>query len=313
MTGAVQGNSVVHDPVLASTVVGILSQAGGALFVDGTVGAGGHAAAILEMIPDARVIGIDRDPEILQAAGERLEPYGSRATLCRGNYRDMPQILAGLGLGKVDGVLLDLGLSSLQVDRAQRGFSYGTPDAPLDMRMDPGQSLTAAGLLNRLDERELARIIEEYGEERWATRIAKFVVRSRARRPIETAGELVETIQDAIPASARRKGGHPARRTFQALRIAVNDELGALEDALLKAPDLLNPAGRMVVIAFHSLEDRMVKRRFQQLHKEGGFELLGRKPVTPSDGEVARNPRARSAKLRAIARSGPVLGPRGGE
>jgi len=303
----------VHQPVMVEAVMELLGVARGGCFVDGTLGAGGHAAAILEGAPESRVLGIDRDPEILRAAGDRLAPYGERAVVLRGNYRFLPEILAGMGVQEVDGILLDLGVSSLQLDLAERGFSYTTPGAPLDMRMDPGQSLTAAGLLNRLNERELARILRDYGEERWASRIAKFAVKARDRDALTTVGDLVQVIQDAIPAGARRSGGNPARRTFQALRIAVNDELGALEDALAKMPALLAEGGRLVIISFHSLEDRMVKQRFRELAAGGGFLLLTRRARFPGDGEVEANPRARSARLRAISRIAPVLSQPGGE
>lgn len=303
----------VHRPVLAAAVVELFGAARGRLFVDGTVGAGGHAAAILEGIPESKVVGIDRDPEILRIAAARLAGYGDRAVVRHGDFRHLPQIFAGLGADQVDGILLDLGVSSLQLDRTERGFSYSAPEAPLDMRMDPGQSLTAAGLLNRTDERELARILRDYGEERWATRIARFAVRARERKPLATVGELVKVIEDAIPAGARRRGGHPARRTFQALRIAVNDELGAIRQALAEMPGLLAPGGRLVVISFHSLEDRIVKHRFRELEALGGFGVLTRRPIVPDAGEIRGNLRARSAKLRAVSRTAPVLQPRGGE
>jgi 16S rRNA (cytosine1402-N4)-methyltransferase len=292
----------LHTPVMLDEVIAILSGAPGRRFVDCTVGAGGHAAGLLDRFPDLALIGIDQDPAALDSAAANLARYGDRVRLIRGNFRDLPALLGNLGIAAADGILLDIGVSSMQFDRPERGFSYNDPGAPLDMRMDPDQELTAAGLLNRLDERDLARIIRDYGEERWALRIASFVVAARARGAMNNAGDLVEAIRAAIPAAARRSGGHPARRTFQALRIAVNDELGALRSGLVGGAPLLTPGGRIAVISFHSLEDRMVKQTFRGLVSAGGYASLTKRPLVPSPEEIRHNPRARSAKLRGLAR-----------
>ncbi len=298
-----------HIPVLLAEVLAYLRPERGGRFVDGTVGAGGHAAAILEAAGEAgRLLGIDRDPQALALAAARLAPFGDRVRLVHGDFRDLGRHLAAAGWKAVDGILLDLGVSSMQLDDPARGFSYQV-DAPLDMRMDPGQPVTAADLVNTASRDQLARWIAEYGEERWAGRIADFIVAARQRRPITPTLQLVEVIKDAVPARARRRGGHPARRTFQALRIAVNNELEGLEAFLQEAAGYLRPGGRLVVISFHSLEDRAVKRAFRALAapqvagKEGAaFRILTRRPVTPGDEEERRNPRARSAKLRALER-----------
>jgi 16S rRNA (cytosine1402-N4)-methyltransferase len=295
-----------------------ISGPGGAdpVLVDGTVGAGGHAEAALERFPRLLVVGVDRDPEILDLARRRLGPYSGRIRLVEGNFRELPSLLAACGVAEVMGVVLDLGVSSLQLDRPARGFGYGVPDAPLDMRMGPDAPQDAATLVNTASQRELTRIIGQYGEERWASRISAFIVRTRQRRPLRTAADLVEVIDAAIPAAARRRGGHPARRTFQALRIEVNDELGALSQGLPRAAGLLAEGGRMIAISFHSLDDRVVKRGFAELARQGGFEVLTKKPLVPAAAEVARNPRVRSAKLRALERTPgrtPVLGAGGGE
>lgn len=291
-----------HVPVLLREVLAWLEPRPGGRYVDGTVGAGGHARALLEAAGGrAELLAIDRDPEALRVAAGRLAPYRDRVRFVRGDYRDLDRILDEAGWSRVDGILLDLGVSSLQLDDPRRGFSYQA-DGPLDMRMDPAQPLTAADLVNRASREELADWIRRYGEERWAGRIADFIVAERQRRPITTTGHLVEVIKAAIPARARRQGPHPARRTFQALRIAVNRELEGLEEALARAAHRLAPGGRLVTISFHSLEDRAVKQAFRRLDAGGGFRVLTRKPVTPGEDEVARNPRARSARLRALAR-----------
>ncbi|HEY8393948.1 MAG TPA: 16S rRNA (cytosine(1402)-N(4))-methyltransferase RsmH [Thermaerobacter sp.] len=291
-----------HVPVLLREVLAWLEPQPGGRYVDGTVGAGGHARALLEATGGrAELLAIDRDPEALRVAAGRLAPYRDRVRFVHGDYRDLDRILDEAGWSRVDGILLDLGVSSLQLDDPRRGFSYQA-DGPLDMRMDPTQPLTAADLVNRASREELAGWIRRYGEERWADRIADFIVAARQRRPITTTGQLVEVIKAAIPARARRQGPHPARRTFQALRIAVNRELEGMEEALTRAAHRLAPGGRLVTISFHSLEDRTVKQVFRQLAAGGGFRLLTRKPVMPGEDEVARNPRARSARLRALAR-----------
>lgn len=292
-----------HQPVMVSEILAHLETTAARVFVDATVGAAGHAAAMLAAFPEATLVGIDQDPDALVEAGRRLAGFRpERVILRQGNFRDLAPLLDGIPLaaGAVDAILMDLGVSSMQFDRAARGFTYSAPEAPLDMRMNPAQSLTAAGLLNQAEERELSRIIRDYGEERWASRIAAFVVAARSRRPLTTAGDLVDLIRAAIPASARRQGGHPARRTFQALRIAVNDELGALQEALPVAAGRLAPGGRLLVISFHSLEDRIVKDTFRRLVADGGFTVATRRPVSPGEAEQDVNPRSRSAKLRVL-------------
>lgn len=296
-----------HVPVLLEEVMSFLDPRPGGTYVDCTVGGGGHAREILAgSAPDGRLVGFDVDPEALALAGERLREFGDRVVLVKASYEDIGVRLRELEVECVDGILFDLGMSGLQLDES-RGFSYAV-DAPLDMRFDPGEPGNAADLLNTLGESELAWIFREYGEERWASRIARFVVMARARKPIRRTGELVEIIKDAIPAKARRKGPHPAKRTFQALRIAVNDELGRLNRALPEAAKALRPGGKMCVISFHSLEDRIVKSFFKS--SAAGevpgvrLEILTKKPVKPAPGEVESNPRARSAKLRAARRVG---------
>ncbi|MGE5508263.1 MAG: 16S rRNA (cytosine(1402)-N(4))-methyltransferase RsmH [Chitinophagales bacterium] len=312
---------VEHKTVMAEEALAYLACRPGGVYVDCTVGGGGHAAAILAACgPDGRLIGLDRDDAALSRAGERLAAglAGGRVTLVRANFADLAGVCEELGVLGADGVLFDLGVSSFQLDTEERGFSYHG-EAPLDMRMDRRAGQTAADLVNQASHGELARIIREYGEERWASRIAAAIVRRREAKPFVTADDLVEAIRDAIPAAARREGPHPARRTFQALRIAVNDELGAISRGLAAAIELLRPGGRLVVISFHSLEDRLVKQAFVEGAKEcvcpprapvctcghkPVLRILTRHPVSPSEAEVAANPRARSAKLRAAERLG---------
>ncbi|MBR5708294.1 MAG: 16S rRNA (cytosine(1402)-N(4))-methyltransferase RsmH [Oscillospiraceae bacterium] len=304
-----------HRPVLLDECVEALNVKPGGVYVDGTLGGGGHSEAICRRLRGGRLIGIDRDETALAAASERLSGFEC-FTPVRGNFRDVAAILAGLGINKIDGMLLDLGVSSPQLDEASRGFSY-MADAPLDMRMDASSGATAADLIAGADEEELARIFFEYGEERYSRRIAAAIVRKRAEAPIETTGELVEIIKGAMPAAALREKQHPAKRVFQALRIAVNDELGALEELLDTAPDLLAPGGRLVIISFHSLEDRLVKNAIRKRERGCtcppdlpvcvcGFvqtlRSVGRQPVTAGEAELKINPRARSAKLRVAER-----------
>jgi len=304
-----------HIPVLSAEVIRYLAPRPGGIYLDGTVGGGGHAGQVLEAsAPDGILIGLDRDPEALAAAREKLSPYGERARLFRTNFDGLGEVVAGLGLDGIDGFLFDLGVSSHQLDSAGRGFSF-QQNAPLDMRMDAGSGETAADLVNRLSEDELARIIRDYGEERWARRIAAFIVRKRAEAPVETTARLVDIIKGAIPRGAWEERIHPATRTFQALRIAVNDELGGIERGLASGLRLLNRGGRGVVISFHSLEDRLVKHVFRQLARGcicpkelprcvcGGVpqvRVLTGKPVIAGEAELEENPRARSAKLRAV-------------
>jgi 16S rRNA (cytosine1402-N4)-methyltransferase len=307
-----------HTAVLLDEVRDLLAPRPGGVYVDATVGGGGHAAALLERMEGAgRLIGLDRDPAALRAAAERLAPWARQVRLLHGDFAEVARLLAGAGVGQVDGVVFDLGVSSHQLDDAARGFSYRA-DAPLDMRLDPGEPVTAYHLVNGLSRDELSHLISRYGEERWASRIAWFIVQRRAARgPIETTGELVDLVHDAIPASARRRGGQPARRTFQALRIAVNHEIDSLQAGLRQAVGCLGPGGRIVAVSFHSLEDRIVKEIFRELERGcicpprvpvctcGRVPLLRvltRKPVVPGAAETGANPRAHSAKLRAAER-----------
>jgi 16S rRNA (cytosine1402-N4)-methyltransferase len=299
---------------MPAEVLEYLSPRSGGVYVDGTLGGAGHARLILDAsAPDGILVGFDRDPAALAVARERLACFGERFRPVFGNFSEMGRVLSGLGIGAIDGFLLDVGVSSHQLDTAERGFSFLT-DAPLDMRMDTSADGTAADLVNGLDEAELARIIKEYGEERWARRIASFIVKARLSAPIERTSQLVDIIKGAIPRGAWEERIHPATRTFQALRIAVNDELGNLERGLDTALELLSPGGRGVVISFHSLEDRIVKsmfRRFAQgctcpralprcvCGNVPCIRILTGRPVMAGESEVAENPRARSAKLRA--------------
>lgn len=306
-----------HRPVLLREVLQCLAPRPGGVYIDGTLGGAGHASEILQLIsPGGRLLGIDRDDRALEAAARRLRTYGDRAALVRGNYAEMDSLAAGHGLGAVDGVLLDIGVSSPQLDASERGFSY-RDNAPLDMRMDQRQPATAGELVNNLPEDELSRIIFQYGEERFARRIASRIIRERLERPITTTGRLAEIVKEAIPAAARRTGPHPSRRTFQALRIAVNDELGSLRRGIEAALKILRPGGRLVIITFHSLEDRICKEAFSKLsraclcppglpvcvcHHRPALKLITRKPIVAGEDELRDNPRSRSAKLRAAER-----------
>ncbi|MBR4703558.1 MAG: 16S rRNA (cytosine(1402)-N(4))-methyltransferase RsmH [Oscillospiraceae bacterium] len=304
-----------HVPVLLRECLEGLAIDPGGVYVDGTLGGGGHSFEIAKRLTTGRLIGIDRDEEALRAAGERLAPFGEKVTLVRSNFDRLGEVLDGLGIRAVDGMLFDLGVSSPQLDDALRGFSY-SQDAPLDMRMDRLSPLTARTVVNEWPEEELKRILFAYGEERYAPRIAAAIARRRSVSPIETTLELAELVRSAMPAKALREKQHPAKRTFQALRIAVNDELGSVERLLDAAPDLLREGGRLCVISFHSLEDRIVKQAIhrrvdgctcprdlpvcvcgfhQTLKTVGGV-------ITASAEELAENPRARSAKLRVAQR-----------
>ena len=298
---------------MLAEVVGYLRPRPGSVLVDATLGEGGHALALLEeMGGEGCLIGLDRDAHALQRALERLQGYGCLA-LYHTRFTRLGEVLEELGIGAVDGILFDLGVSSLQLEEAVRGFSFRQP-ARLDMRMDADQELDAWKVVNEYEERELARIIREYGEERWASRIARGIALARKRSPIDTTDRLAEIVKESIPAAARRTGGHPARRTFQALRMEVNGELRELELALPQALQALRSGGNMVAISYHSLEDRVVKRFFAQHGSRCGCDpeagdcvcgseevlrILTPKPVQPSQQEVQENPRARSAKLRA--------------
>ena len=285
------------------------------IYVDGTLGLGGHSAEIAARLDTGRLIAIDRDETAIRRSSERLAPWKDRITFIHGNFRDLGAILDGLGIDEVDGVLLDLGVSSPQLDEADRGFSY-MADAPLDMRMDRSEALSARDVINTWSEAELTRILRDYGEERYAARIARRIVTRRALRPIETTLELAETIRSAMPAAAQREKQHPAKRSFQAVRIAVNDELAAEREALLTAMDRLRTGGRLCVISFHSLEDRIVKTAIRE-RENGctcppdfpvcvcGFRQTMKtvcRPITPDEEELKANPRARSARLRVAER-----------
>lgn len=308
-----------HSSVLPTEVLDQLVWRDHGTYVDGTLGGAGHAAALLERAPTATLIGIDRDPEALDAARSRLGVYGDRARLFHADYQDIPRVLSELKIARVDGILLDLGVSSPQLDHAKRGFSFTRP-GPLDMRMDPTRGSTARELLEDLSESELAAAIQEYGEERHAKKIARLIKEALREGRIANTVELAAVIAKAIPIAEQRKSKiHPATRTFQALRIAVNAELEQLERFLAVFPDLLVPGGRCAIISFHSLEDRLVKNRFRDLawtsslpptlaaeageRTEAVCELVTRKGIVASDEEIARNPRARSARLRVCART----------
>ncbi len=304
----------IHEPVLLKEVLTWITPRGGGVYCDGTLGGGGHSAAILrEAGAGASLYGIDRDETAIRAASERLKEFTGFHAI-HGNFHDAKALLEEAGAPALDGALLDLGVSSPQLDQAERGFSFHE-DAPLDMRMDRSQGMTAAELLNTASEQQLTEIIRDYGEEKWAARIAKIICEHRAEKPMETTFDLVHAVDAAIPKAVRRReDGHPARRTFQAVRIAVNDELAPLDQAICDLVDCLKPGGRICVITFHSLEDRLVKRCFQRLQNpcicppKAPVCTCGRKPavrvlaggaVKPSREELERNVRARSAKLRA--------------
>jgi 16S rRNA (cytosine1402-N4)-methyltransferase len=289
-----------HVSVMPNEVMNYWVSDPQGLYLDATLGGAGHSRRLLEAFSAVRLVGIDQDPQALAAAAQVLAPYQHRVRLVRGNFREVARLLPD---EKFHGALFDLGVSSPQFDRPERGFSYHHAEAPLDMRMDPDSPVTAMDLINTRSASEIKNALWQYGEERWAGRIADFIVAARRRQPIRTSGELVEIIKAAIPAGARREGGHPARRTFQALRIWVNDELGALVEGIKGAWSLLVPGGRLVVISFHSLEDRLVKHQFRQWHHEQVGQVLTKHPVTATPEEVEANPRARSAKLRAITKT----------
>jgi len=332
-----------HQPVMTDRVSELLRPRPGGTYLDATLGLGGHSERLLEAsAPDGRVVGLDRDPAALALARQRLAWAGDRLQAVAASFADLAAVAARLGVGAVDGILYDLGVSSLQLDEAGRGFSYRA-DAPLDMRMDPTGGTTAAEVLATYPRADLARILREYGEERFAGRIARFLDEARRRAPITTTGQLAELVKAAVPAAARRTGPHPARRAFQALRIEVNRELDALRASLPQAIDLLAPGGRLVVLSYHSLEDRIVKQALadaagrpveaspfrgsrheppgppDRLPVEGPgagpatVAVLTRRPERPSPAEVAANPRAESAKLRAAEKLQPSTEARGGQ
>ena len=295
-----------HVPVLVREVLATLEPKPGGAYLDCTVGGGGHAEAILEAAgPPSRVVGIDRDPEAIAVARERLGRFGDRVRLVQGDFRELPRLISELRLEGFDGVLFDLGISSLQLDDPSRGLRFSA-EGPLDMRMDrESGGLAARELLHELSEMDLTRIIREYGEERWARQIARGIVNARRQGSLETTRDLAAVVARAIPRRFWPRRIHPATRTFQAVRIAVNQELTGLEEALEVATGHLNPGGRIAVISFHSLEDRVVKHLFRRLAAPGavpGVRIITRRPVTPSSEERAQNRRARSAKLRGAER-----------
>ena len=316
MSGAApSGAGFDHRPVLVDLVVELFAPVPPGVVVDATVGGGGHAEALLDAHPHLSVVGLDQDPDAIDAATERLQRFGPRATVRHSRFDELRAVLGELGHGSASGALFDLGVSSPQFDRPERGFSYRAP-GPLDMRMDPGRPVSAADLVNGAPASELARLLHAYGDERYARRISAAIV---AARPITSTGQLADVVRDAVPAPARRRGGHPARRTFQAIRIAVNDELAILPASLDDAIDLLVPGGRCVALAYHSGEDRIVKERFRRAatggwtgpshlptppHVRPTVRLLRRGAWRPPTDEVEANPRAEAARLRAVEKLG---------
>lgn len=317
MTTGINNESAWHIPVMLEEALDLLKPSPGKVMVDATLGGGGHAAAILgKLLPGGKLIGFDWDWESLTEASERLKPYKDNFYPVKANFRDLHKVLEEAGVKGLDGILFDLGVSSHQLDSPKRGFAYRRDD-PLDMRMDMHSNKTAEKLLNTLNHGELTFLFRLYGEEKWAGRIASFIVQRRDREAITHSGQLVEIVRDAIPAAARRKGGHPAKRVFQALRIAVNDELENLQRGLNQGIDALRPGGRIVVIAYHSLEDRLVKETLRQ-HSKGcvcpkqfpvcrcgmvaKLKIITRKPLFPAKEEIENNPRAKSARLRGAER-----------
>jgi 16S rRNA (cytosine1402-N4)-methyltransferase len=306
-----------HTPVLLSETLEHLELKQGGVYIDGTLGGAGHSSEIIKrIIPGGVLLGIDQDMNAIDAAKKRLEAYKDNIIIVHDNFRNIKAVARENGLEEVDGVLLDIGVSSHQLDENIRGFSY-MHDGPLDMRMDTDRDFDASYIVNNSSEPELTRILKDYGEEKWAARIAKFIIEERKNGTIDTTFKLVDIIKRAIPAAARREGGHPAKRTFQALRIAVNDELEVLEQAVKNAAEILKPGGRLVVITFHSLEDRIVKTAFNNMEKpctcppklpvcvcgkEPLLKVITKKPVTAGEEELETNTRSKSAKLRAAER-----------
>lgn len=307
-----------HKSVLLEETVDSLEIKPDGIYVDGTLGGGGHASLVCSRLGDkGRLIGIDQDADAIKAASERLAPFGGKVTIVRSNYENIASVLSELGIEKVDGIYLDLGVSSYQLDTVERGFTY-REDAPLDMRMDQRNTQTAADIVNTYSEMELFHIIRDYGEDRFAKNIAKHIVRAREEKPFETTGELIEVIKAAIPAKVRATGGHPAKRTFQALRIELNHELDVLNRSIDTMIDLLNPGGHLSIITFHSLEDRIVKTRFKNNEnpcicppgfpvcmcgKKSKGSVVTRKPIVPSEREIEENKRSKSSKLRVFEKA----------
>lgn len=307
-----------HKSVLLKETIDGLNVKPDGIYVDGTLGGGGHSYEVCTRLGEkGSIIGIDQDEAAIEAAGVRLKDFGEKVTIVRSNYCDMKSRLHELGIDKVDGIMLDLGVSSYQLDTADRGFSY-RGDAPLDMRMDRRQEMTARDIVNDYSEMDLYRVIRDYGEDKFAKNIARHIAKERGRRPIETTGELTEIIRHAIPMKYQKKGGHPAKRTFQAIRIELNRELEVLSESLDDMIDILNFGGRLCIITFHSLEDRIVKSAFRKNEnpctcpkdfpvcvcgKVSKGSIITRKPVLPGEAEIAANSRAKSAKLRIFERS----------
>ncbi len=307
-----------HYSVLLEETIENLNIKPDGIYVDGTLGGGGHSYQIAKRLSDkGRLIGIDQDADAIQAAGERLEEFKDRVTIIRSNYANMKEELERIGIQKVDGIILDLGVSSFQLDTPERGFTYREESAPLDMRMDDRQSLTARDIVNDYSEQELFRIIRDYGEDRFAKNIAKHIVQAREKKPIETTGDLTEIIRGAIPMKVQVTGGHPAKRTFQAIRIELNHELDVLQENLDTMIEMLNPGGRICIITFHSLEDRIVKVNFKRNENPctcpsdfpvcvcgavSKGKVVTRKPILPSEEELEANSRSKSAKLRVFER-----------
>lgn len=307
-----------HYSVLLNETIENLNIKPDGIYVDGTLGGGGHAYQVASRLSEkGRLIGIDQDADAIAAAGERLKEFGDKITIIRSNYANMKEELHRIGVEKVDGIVLDLGVSSFQLDTPERGFTYRDENAPLDMRMDDRQSLTAKDIVNGYCEMDLYRIIRDYGEDKFAKNIAKHIVQERAKKPIETTGELTEIIRASIPMKVQVTGGHPAKRTFQAIRIELNKELEVLQNNLDDMIDLLNPGGRICIITFHSLEDRIVKTNFKRNEnpctcpsdfpvcvcgKKSKGKVVTRKPILPSEEELEVNSRSKSAKLRVFER-----------
>lgn len=307
-----------HKSVLLEETVDSLNICPGGIYVDGTLGGGGHAFAVASRLgAGGRLIGIDQDADAVEAASERLKPFGSQVTIVRSNYEHIDQVLDDLGIGTVNGIYLDLGVSSYQLDTVSRGFTY-REDAPLDMRMDRRNPRTAADIVNTYSEGDLYRVIRDYGDEKFAKNIAKHMVKFRQEKPFETTGELIQVIKAAIPMKMRATGGHPAKRTFQAIRIELNQELEVLERSIDRMTDRLCPGGRLSIITFHSLEDRIVKNHFRRNEnpctcppefpvcmcgKKSKGRVITRKPLVPSEREQGENSRSKSAKLRVFERA----------
>lgn len=307
-----------HYSVLLKETIENLNIRPDGVYVDGTLGGGGHAYQVASRLSEkGRLIGIDQDADAIAAAGERLSEFGDKITIIRSNYANMKEELHRIGIEKVDGIVLDLGVSSFQLDTPERGFTYRDENAPLDMRMDDRQSLTARDIVNEYSEMELYHIIRDYGEDKFAKNIAKHIVQERKKKPIETTGELTEIIRASIPMKVQATGGHPAKRTFQAIRIELNKELEVLQNNLDDMIELLNPGGRICIITFHSLEDRIVKSNFKRNEnpctcpsdfpvcvcgKKSKGKVITRKPILPSEEELSVNSRSKSAKLRVFER-----------